>query len=128
MFCVRAGRGPRILRSKERSARRRHLCGLEELRKTLASAAAWRHYALLIVPLPSATLRQDYRLRRRSVSRTFLHDGICFHYDVSGDGAPLVFCHGLGADLSQPDAAFELVDGVREYRFEGFGVTMQELE
>ena len=49
------------------------------------------------------------------MNRTFLHDGIGFHYDVLGDGPAVVFCHGLGGDSSQgpelagrPDA-FRLV-------------------
>ncbi len=29
-------------------------------------------------------------------------DGIRFYYEVSGDGPPLVFCHGLTGNLEQP--------------------------
>jgi pimeloyl-ACP methyl ester carboxylesterase len=33
---------------------------------------------------------------------TFKYDGIRFNYEVIGSGRPLVFCHGLTGDLSQP--------------------------
>jgi pimeloyl-ACP methyl ester carboxylesterase len=33
---------------------------------------------------------------------TFQHDGIRFHYESLGGGAPLVFCHGLTGDVNQP--------------------------
>jgi pimeloyl-ACP methyl ester carboxylesterase len=33
---------------------------------------------------------------------TVVHDRIRFHFEVIGHGSPVVFCHGLGGNLSQP--------------------------
>jgi len=41
------------------------------------------------------------------------HDGIRFHYEVSGEGPPVVFCHGLTGDLTQPKQLAGSLPGYR---------------
>lgn len=38
---------------------------------------------------------------------TFTHDEITFHYRDEGTGAPFIFQHGLGGDITQPFGFFE---------------------
>jgi len=43
----------------------------------------------------------------------FEHDSIRFHYEVHGEGHPLVVCHGLTGDLSAPKDLLGEFPGVR---------------
>ena len=45
--------------------------------------------------------------------RYFHHQGIDFHYQLLGHGPPVVFCHGLTADLEQAKQTLEDLDGYR---------------
>lgn len=42
------------------------------------------------------------------------HEGIRFHYDISGEGPPVVFCHGLTGNLEQPK---ELIPSLPGFQF-----------
>jgi len=44
---------------------------------------------------------------------TFVHQGINFHYEQSGEGETLVFCHGLTSDASVVKALLGVVPGYR---------------
>ncbi len=43
----------------------------------------------------------------------FEHDGLCFRYELSGEGPAVVFTHGLGGDLSLPK---DLLGDMKGYR------------
>lgn len=42
---------------------------------------------------------------------TFLHKGITFHYEITGEGEPVIMLHGQGGDLHQPQNLMELPKG-----------------
>lgn len=48
----------------------------------------------------------------------FRHDGIQFHYRDEGTGAPFIFQHGLGADLTQPFSLCQPPPGIRLIGFD----------
>lgn len=48
----------------------------------------------------------------------FLRDGVPIHYQDVGDGTPLIFQHGLGADVSQPINSISTLRGVRLVAFD----------
>jgi pimeloyl-ACP methyl ester carboxylesterase len=52
------------------------------------------------------------------VSATFHHDGIDFHYQEAGAGAPFFFQHGLGADVKQVFDLFRPPGGIRLIGFD----------
>lgn len=43
----------------------------------------------------------------------FNHDGLGFHYQLTGQGTPLVMCHGLTGDLSAPKDLLGEIPGYR---------------
>ena len=43
-------------------------------------------------------------------------EGIQFHYEISGDGPPVVFCHGLTGNLEQPKELIQPLRGVSTHR------------
>jgi len=43
----------------------------------------------------------------------FRHDGLTFHYHDSVHGTPVLFQHGLGADITQPLGLFQPPEGFR---------------
>jgi pimeloyl-ACP methyl ester carboxylesterase len=47
------------------------------------------------------------------IMKYFEYDGIRFHYEDVGEGMPVVFCHGLGGDMSQPQ---ELIGSPSSFR------------
>ena len=53
----------------------------------------------------------------------FTNNEIEFHYEVRGEGRPLVFLHGLGGDMEQPKKLFNEINGVKfifvDQRFHG---------
>lgn len=53
------------------------------------------------------------------------HQGISFNYEVEGEGLPLLMLHGLGGDLTQPQALLGLVAGYRHIYMDcrGHGAT-----
>lgn len=53
-------------------------------------------------------------------------DGIRFHYEVSGEGPALVFCHGLTGDLEQPKQLLGAIPAVQLVVWDarGHGSTM----
>jgi len=44
------------------------------------------------------------------VTETFVYDGMKFNYKTIGDGPSMVFCHGLGGDIDQPEELIGPVD------------------
>ena len=40
-------------------------------------------------------------------------EGIQFHYEICGDGPPVVFCHGLTGNLEQPKELIQPLEGFR---------------
>jgi pimeloyl-ACP methyl ester carboxylesterase len=49
------------------------------------------------------------------------HDGIRFYYEESGEGSPLVFCHGLTGSLEQPKELLGEFPGVRRVVWDARG-------
>lgn len=43
----------------------------------------------------------------------FMHNGLRFRYEVSGEGKPLVFLHGLGGSMVQIKKIYEPISGVQ---------------
>jgi pimeloyl-ACP methyl ester carboxylesterase len=43
----------------------------------------------------------------------FEHEGIQFHYEISGQGPTVALCHGLTGDLSQPKQLINQLPGYR---------------
>ena len=56
---------------------------------------------------------------------TYFNQGIHFHYEVEGEGYPLLFNHGLGGDWTQGQEILEHVQGFKKIFMEmrGHGVT-----
>jgi pimeloyl-ACP methyl ester carboxylesterase len=54
-------------------------------------------------------------------------DGCSLAYEVSGDGVPVLWQHGLGADRSQPAGVFPSIDGIQRITFECRGHGESEL-
>ena len=53
------------------------------------------------------------RIGRRCLTSVFHASTAQIHYEIQGAGSPLVFCHGMGGDLSQPK---ELVGSLPSHR------------
>ena len=51
----------------------------------------------------------------------FEHDGIRFYYEESGEGSPLVFCHGLTGNLEQPKELLGEIPGMRRIVWDARG-------
>jgi pimeloyl-ACP methyl ester carboxylesterase len=56
---------------------------------------------------------------------TYFNQGIHFHYEVEGEGYPLLFLHGLGGDWTQGQTILEHVQGFKKIFMEmrGHGAT-----
>jgi pimeloyl-ACP methyl ester carboxylesterase/sugar phosphate isomerase/epimerase len=65
------------------------------------------------------------RPARLPISAGFLHDGINFHFQESGQGVPFFLQHGLCGDVSQPFGLFQPPAGFRLLAFDcrGHGQT-----
>ena len=44
----------------------------------------------------------------------FKYDGMDFHYEREGEGAPILFIHGLGGDMKQCQTMLASVKNVRK--------------
>jgi pimeloyl-ACP methyl ester carboxylesterase len=49
------------------------------------------------------------------------HDGIQFYYELSGEGPPLVLCHGLTGNLENPKELFGWIPGYRQLVWDARG-------